>query len=83
MGVRFNAASSNVVLDDGAEHDDVIVVGMTDGTAKVVSKKEGLLVERDGLTGVERQGRGGTYTMTFDDGSEWTVARRKGCGCGS
>lgn len=51
------------------------------GVAKVQDRRGVLVAEKDSVTDIAVSGRN-EWTVTFSDGSTWTVTRPGGCGCG-
>lgn len=86
----LNLAAAHVTLDNGDVHDGIAIV-VRKGVAKLRTRHGGQILERAGVTAVENgepghgwaRARGGSkFTVRFDDGTTWTVERRK-VRCGS
>ena len=51
------------------------------GVATLRNRAGGILVEKVGVLAVERPRASGDWRVTFADGTVWTVAKNRDCGC--
>lgn len=80
MAAMLNWNAHKITVDGGVERTGVSVV-VRNNVVTVRSRGE-VLDQRDQVTGVMPvAGAANMRTITFADGSSWTVEKRKGCGC--